>query len=532
MGSGVSVNLLSAATVPSYDVLTAGSFVGTPTLLNSTVGRTSFAIDNTALASNIVRINVSGGPASLRWDNTGAAGDGVTWDTTNVNWKNGAANDTFFVFDAVTFDDTNNGHYNVAVNSNISPGNVLVNASGNYQFTGTGSITGLAGITKNGSGALTLANPNTYTGDTTLHQGTLNINDPSAIGAGRLVINGGTIDTTTAADIALSTNNPQTWAASFTFTGTKNLNLGTGAVTLNGSPTVTVNAGLLTVGGNIGNGTGNSFSKSGAGVLLLSGASTFTGSVNVLQGTLGVQSASVNTSPLGSTLAAAGNSVTISSGTTLDLTGPTANTLNFGQKQFFIAGTGVGGVGAILNNGLATTPGLGQQNAFQKVTLTADATINTIGDATAANAPGRIDIRATQVAGANVAILDLAGFTLTKNGTSFFGIVNTDVTPGNIVVNSGIFQIETTSNVPGGAFSGTITYNDGTYASFFGNTGDVSRSMIINGNVNMGTAQNSVSTIASNITLNGALTVIPRNANGTGTLTLTGNIAETGGSCS
>ncbi len=352
---------------------------------------------------------------------------------------------------------------------------------------------------------------------------------PAQFAAGLFTINGGTIDTTTAADITLSTNNPQNWASSFTFTGTKNLNLGTGAVTLNGSPTVTVSAGVLTVGGAIGDGTGNSFSKSGTGVLLLSGASSFTGSVNVLQGTLRVQSASVNASPLGSTLAAAGNTVTINSGTTLDLTGPTQNTLSFGQKQFFIAGTGVGGVGAILNDGTATTPGLGQQNAFQKVTLTADATINAAGDSTATGAPGRIDFRANQVAGANVAVLDLAGFTLTKAGTSYFGIVNTDVTPGNIVVNGGIFQIETGSNVPGGAGSGSITYNDGTYASFFTNTGDVSRPMTINGNVNMGTAANTVATIASNITLNGAVIIVPRNGNGTGTLTLTGNITETGG---
>ena len=41
-GGTVGVTLLSAATQPFYDVLTAGTLIGTPTLSNTTVGRTSF----------------------------------------------------------------------------------------------------------------------------------------------------------------------------------------------------------------------------------------------------------------------------------------------------------------------------------------------------------------------------------------------------------------------------------------------------------------------------------------------------------
>ena len=78
-------------------------------------------------------------------------------------------------------------------------------------------------------------------------------------------INGGTIDNTTVGAIT-TLNYPQAWNGDFAFTGTRNLNLGTGAVTLNASIVVTVNANTLTAGGII---NGNSFNltKAGTGVL-------------------------------------------------------------------------------------------------------------------------------------------------------------------------------------------------------------------------------------------------------------------------
>ena len=60
----------------------------------------------------------------------------------------------------------------------------------------------------------------------------MNINNAGAIGTGTFVINGGTIDNSSAAAITLSNNNAQTWGGDFTFVGSKSLNMGTGAVTL------------------------------------------------------------------------------------------------------------------------------------------------------------------------------------------------------------------------------------------------------------------------------------------------------------
>ncbi len=64
----------------------------------------------------------------------------------------------------------------------------------------------------------------------------------SALGNSVFTITGGTIDNTSGSLVTLN-NNAQNWNASFTFTGTNDLNLGTGAVTMNASRQVTVTAG-------------------------------------------------------------------------------------------------------------------------------------------------------------------------------------------------------------------------------------------------------------------------------------------------
>jgi autotransporter-associated beta strand protein len=143
---------------------------------------------------------------------------------------------------------------------------------------------GTRSLTKNGSGNLTLNAANAYAGGTTLNTGTLNINNASAIGSGTLAINGGTLNNTSGSAITLSTNNAQNWNSDFTFTGTNDLNLGTGAVAMNATRTVTVNGGNLTVGGTI-SGAG-SLTKNGVGTLTLSGSNAYTGNTTINSGTL------------------------------------------------------------------------------------------------------------------------------------------------------------------------------------------------------------------------------------------------------
>jgi autotransporter-associated beta strand protein len=140
-----------------------------------------------------------------------------------------------------------------------------------HNATYTGNIadsSNAATVSINGAAIQAFSGNNMINGTVTLNSGTLGINNggnatSSAIGTGTLVIAGGSLDNTSGSAVTLATNNAQTWNNSYSFAGTNNLNMGTGAVTLNeAATTVTVNSGILTEGGNI-SGTGDSITKAG-----------------------------------------------------------------------------------------------------------------------------------------------------------------------------------------------------------------------------------------------------------------------------
>ncbi len=138
-----------------------GSF-GTPTLANfvlPTQAGDTYSLSTTAQIGFIDLVVVATGPASVYWDNLGSStpDDGQTWDiNNNKNWNSGSAATTYANGDAVTFNDTNAGHYFVTLSSTVSPASVLVNSSGNYSITGGGLIVATGGFTKTGTSTLTL----------------------------------------------------------------------------------------------------------------------------------------------------------------------------------------------------------------------------------------------------------------------------------------------------------------------------------------------------------------------------------------
>ncbi|MCX7046853.1 MAG: autotransporter-associated beta strand repeat-containing protein [Candidatus Sumerlaeota bacterium] len=145
-------------------------------------------------------------------------------------------------------------------------------------------------------GPLTLSGANNYSGGTTLQSGQLNINSATAIGGttSTFVINGGTFDNTSAADLLLLNNNAQNWNGDFAYAGSlRNLNLGTGAVTLTSSPLVTVSANTLTIGGDI-SGSSLGLTKAGAGTLVVQGANTYNGATTINAGTLEIAGVTTN----------------------------------------------------------------------------------------------------------------------------------------------------------------------------------------------------------------------------------------------
>jgi autotransporter-associated beta strand protein/probable HAF family extracellular repeat protein len=121
--------------------------------------------------------------------------DGKTWDVnTTQNWNGGSTTvDTIFSNgDNVTFNDNNNGHYLVQILTTVQPGSTTVNTKAAYNFIGNGGIGGSGGLTKLGSGSLSLSLSDTYTGATNVSAGTLYLNSNGSLPAGgALTIAGG-----------------------------------------------------------------------------------------------------------------------------------------------------------------------------------------------------------------------------------------------------------------------------------------------------------------------------------------------------
>ena len=189
--------------------------------------------------------------------------------------------------DIMTVNDIPSGSTTLNVSgSNVYPTSVTFNNNTTpYTLSGAFGIAGSSSLVKNNAGTLTITNSNSYNGVTQFNGGLLNLNNASAVGTGALTINGGTLGNTSGSLVTLAANNPQSWNANVVFSGPYDLNLGTGAVTLSASRTVTVTAGNLTVGGPIA-GAGMTLTKAGPGNLVLAGANTYNAGTFVLAGTL------------------------------------------------------------------------------------------------------------------------------------------------------------------------------------------------------------------------------------------------------
>lgn len=190
------------------------------------------------------------------------------WNSSSVNWLDGAGSSTFNSGDLVTFADAGVGMVNIDP-AGVSPGGVTVsNSSGTYTFTG-GPIKGPGGLTKTGSGTLILSSFNSYTGITTLSDGTLVIGGANVIpDTASLRVQGGILD--------LGSN----IEAVGTVTISGGMIIGSGmlagsAYTISGG---TINASL--------GGTFSNLTKVGPGTVILGAKNTFGGLTTVADGVL------------------------------------------------------------------------------------------------------------------------------------------------------------------------------------------------------------------------------------------------------
>jgi len=153
---------------------------------------------------------------------------------------------------------------------------------------------GATAVSKELAGTWTLNSANTFTGGITINDGTLNINNAQALGtvASTFTYAGGTINNTSGGAIT-TLNYPLALNADLTFTGTSNLDLGDGAVTLSASRQITCNGGTLTIGGAFNHSTYN-ITKAGVGTFALDNQTITINNLTINAGSLNASTSSIN----------------------------------------------------------------------------------------------------------------------------------------------------------------------------------------------------------------------------------------------
>jgi fibronectin-binding autotransporter adhesin len=237
----ITINVSSMAPIigvyPLIKTTSGGS--GTLTLGTLPSGISATLSNDLAGASLTVYLVVTAVPAAptLLW--TGSTSG--AWDiNTTANWLNGAAAVNYQDPDSTIFDDTAT-RTAITLNTTVAPTSVTVsNLTKSYTLSGSGAIAGFTGLTKNGSGTLTISNANTYSGETVVAAGTLTLADGSLT----------TSDITNSGAVIYNLTGSQTVGYPISGTGTLTKN-GNGTLTMSVDQPITggviVNAGTLRV---------------------------------------------------------------------------------------------------------------------------------------------------------------------------------------------------------------------------------------------------------------------------------------------
>ncbi len=378
---------------------------------------------------------------------------------------------------------------NVYLSDSSSSGRTLTIGDAN---NGSGSISGIianyngvggtaGGIVKKGTGTWILSGANTYTGGTTngsaggTDAGLLQIQGPDGkIGGGQITIYSGKMDLTgttqtitsgiqlgggasgTTSTLDLGSGGSLSIGGTITYSASNNPNGGTisgGTINLVGNRIFNVgdSSGAsvdLTVSSVVANGdaTARTVRKQGAGVLVFSGANTYSGTTTVEAGVLNIQ----NATALGSTDAG----TTVNSGTALQIQGG----ITVGAEALALNGTGISSDGALRNiSGDNTYGGTITNTTAARInsdsgTLTLSGNINATNQAITFGGAGNIV--------ANGAITNsTAGLTKDGAGTLTLSGSNANTYSGTTTVSAGVLELNKTGVE---AIVGGITVGSGT----------------------------------------------------------------------
>ncbi len=400
--------------------------------------------------------------ATLTWDAGGVSpanpADGSdAWDTSSLNWSNGATNVAWSSGSDAVFGNNNGaaGLVTIASGTTITSGNITFNAagSGNYTITGgsiavstsayttitvntnatiASAITGGYGfLYVNGSGVLTLRGQNTFTSSLIINSGaavsvdslTAGIGTELSNSTGGIRFNGGTLIYTGSSTTAVN-RNYRVYAAGATFAmdGSGVFTLGSSFSSANGK---TDNAGganrTITLTGN-GTGYGNftgalanstvagdktNLLKTGTGRWILAGNNTYTGTTKVDAGTLELGSSS--------TLANATGNVVVEGGK-LTSTSSVASTTLGGNLSLTSGGISIAG---------DTATGLFQLAAGKNFSMTGGTFAVTIGSGSSFDVIAGSG--ALSITGGTIDLLNSVGLDYTQSYQIFSGFASGNI---------------------------------------------------------------------------------------------------------
>ena len=427
----------------------------------------------------------------VQWSGSGgfaAAGGDLTVSLSNNQTMKWGSNNFVPTGSALVFGSlyaTNNVYFQN--NIDLNGGNRTILATANdATLSGVAAntdVTTLSGVISNGSltindashsGTVVLAAANTFTGTTTVNNGTLALSGSGSLASTDAV----NLAAGTSFDISGIAATGQTIGSLTAATGST-ISLGSKNLTVGDSTSTTV-SGVISDGG-ISGGTGGSLTKQGSGTLTLTAANTFTGMTTINAGTVALSGSGSLASPVN----------LAKSGTTFDISGTTTGTETISSL------TGVAG----------TTVALGSQNL-------------TVGDSTNTTMAGAIT---------DGGIAGGTGGSVTKAGSGALTLTGDNTYTGPTTVNAGTLALSgagtlsssTAVNVTAGSFDiSAINYNSETVASIASSAG----SSIVLGANNLTAGDSTNTTVAGVISgVGGSFT-----KTGSGTTTFTAADTYTG----